>query len=83
MMMAASIAGITVMLVIAANILPAASAQSNKTGSVDQKLKAAATANKMKATAPGDLIFVLVCPSNFQAIKDCQIFSGQPVNAGG
>jgi hypothetical protein len=83
MLMVASITGIIVMLVIAANILPAASAQSNQTSSLDQKLKSGAAANKMKATAAGDLIYVLVCPPNFQAIKDCQVFSGQPVNVGG
>jgi hypothetical protein len=79
MLMVASIAGIVVMLVIAANILPAVSAQSNQTKSLDQKVKEAISTNKMRATAPGDLIFVLVCPPNFQNLTQCQIFQGQQV----
>jgi hypothetical protein len=34
----------------------------------------------MRSAAPGDLVFVLVCPPDFDSvIEDCQMFQGSPV----
>jgi hypothetical protein len=34
----------------------------------------------MRSAAPGDLVFMLVCPPDFDnVVKDCQVFQGSPV----
>lgn len=33
--------------------------------------------NSMRATAAGDKVFVLICPSDFESIDDCQVFVGR------
>lgn len=34
----------------------------------------------MRSAAPGDLVFMLVCPPDFDnVVKDCQVFRGSPV----
>jgi hypothetical protein len=74
----AATAGIMVVLVIASSLFPVVYAQSNQTGSIMDKLKSASEKNKMKATAAGDLVFVLVCPKDFNGdVNKCQIFVGQ------
>ena len=74
-----SIAGIALVLVLATSMAsPLAFGQTNQSGSIEEKLKSASDMNKMKSTAPGDMVFVLICPSNFQTIEECQVFVGQP-----
>ena len=57
--------------------MPMVFAQTNQTG-LEQTMKSAAQMNAMKATAPGDVVFVLICPPNFQTLDECQVFVGQP-----
>lgn len=74
-----SIASIVLVLVLATSMAaPLAFGQANQTGSIEEKLKSASDMNAMKSTAPGDNVFVLICPNNFQSIDDCQVFVGQP-----
>jgi hypothetical protein len=53
----------------------------NMTAGIESKLKSVQPeGGLMRSTAPGDLVFVLVCPSDFDnVIEDCQIFQGSPV----
>jgi hypothetical protein len=53
----------------------------NMTAGIESKLKSVQPeGGLMRSTAPGDLIFVLVCPSDFDnVIEDCQVFQGSPV----
>ncbi len=53
----------------------------NMTGGIESKLKSVQPeGGLMRSTAPGDLVFVLVCPSDFgNIVEDCQIFQGSPV----
>lgn len=73
------IIAITTVIVVMLSItnIPMVFAQTNQTG-IEQTMKSAAQMNAMKATAPGDLVFVVICPPNFQTINDCQVFTGQP-----
>jgi hypothetical protein len=76
-----SIASIVLVLVLVTSVAtPLAFGQTNQSGSIEEKLKASSGMNAMKATAAGDLVFVLICPNNFQSIDDCQVFAGQPIN---
>jgi hypothetical protein len=53
----------------------------NMTGGIESKLKAAQPEGGiMEATAPGDLVYVLICPQDFDnVVEDCQVFQGRPV----
>ena len=74
-----SIASIALMLLVTAFMAtPFAFAQTNQTGTAEDKMKAASATNAMKATAPGDTVFVVICPKDFKSIDECQIFVGQP-----
>jgi hypothetical protein len=52
----------------------------NITG-IESKLKSVQPeGGLMRSAAPGDLVFVLVCPPDFDSvIEDCQMFQGSPV----
>jgi hypothetical protein len=54
--------------------------ESNMTG-IEGKLKSVQPeGGLMKSAAPGDLVYVLVCPPDFgNVVEDCQIFQGSPV----
>lgn len=53
----------------------------NMTAGIESKLKSVQPeGGLMRSAAPGDLVFVLVCPSDFDnVIEDCQVFQGSPV----
>jgi len=53
----------------------------NMTGGIESKLKSVQPeGGLMRSAAPGDLVFVLVCPPDFvNVVEDCQIFQGSPV----
>jgi hypothetical protein len=74
-----SITGVILALMVTTSVTaPLAFGQTNQTGTIEEKLKSATEKNAMKATAPGDLVFVLICPPDFTSIDQCQIFVGQP-----
>jgi hypothetical protein len=54
--------------------------ETNMTG-IESKLKSVQPeGGLMKSAAPGDLVYVLVCPPDFgNVIEDCQIFQGSPI----
>jgi hypothetical protein len=54
--------------------------ETNMTG-IESKLKSVQPeGGLMKSAAPGDLVYVLVCPPDFgNVVEDCQIFQGSPV----
>lgn len=54
--------------------------ESNMTG-IEGKLKSVQPeGGLMKSAAPGDLVYVLVCPPDFgNVVEDCQIFQGSSV----
>jgi hypothetical protein len=70
-------------LVIASSQLTETFAQNatNMTAGIESKLKSVQQeGGLMRSAAPGDLIFVLVCPPDFDnVIEDCQVFQGSPV----
>jgi hypothetical protein len=53
----------------------------NMTAGIESKLKSVQPeGGLMRSTAPGDLVFVLVCPADFDnVVEECQIFQGSPV----
>jgi hypothetical protein len=54
--------------------------ETNMTG-IESKLKSVQPeGGLMRSAAPGDLVFVLVCPPDFDnVVEDCQMFQGSPV----
>jgi hypothetical protein len=54
--------------------------ESNMTG-IESKLKSVQPeGGLMKSAAPGDFVYVLVCPPDFGNVaEDCQIFQGSPI----
>lgn len=54
--------------------------ETNMTG-VESKLKSVQPeGGLMKSAAPGDFVYVLVCPPDFgNVVEDCQIFQGSPI----
>ena len=53
----------------------------NMTAGIESKLKSVQPeGGLMKSAAPGDLVYVLVCPPDFgNVVEDCQIFQGSPI----
>ena len=53
----------------------------NMTAGIESKLKSVQPeGGLMRSAAPGDLVFVLVCPPDFDnVVEECQIFQGSPV----
>jgi hypothetical protein len=74
---------ITIAVLISSMVIltlsPTAFAQNNQTGTVEDKLMQSSESNSMRATAPGDVVFVLICPQDFKSIDECQVFAGQPI----
>jgi hypothetical protein len=54
--------------------------ETNMTG-LESKLKSVQPeGGLMKSAAPGDFVYVLVCPPDFgNVVEDCQIFQGSPI----
>jgi hypothetical protein len=54
--------------------------ETNMTG-IESKLKSVQPeGGLMKSAAPGDFVYVLVCPPDFgNVVEDCQIFQGSPI----
>jgi hypothetical protein len=54
--------------------------ETNMTG-LERKLKSVQPeGGLMKSAAPGDFVYVLVCPPDFgNVVEDCQIFQGSPI----
>jgi len=59
--------------------IPLSFGQANQTGSIEEKLKTASGMNAMKAAAPNDEIYVLICPQGWQTADQCQVYVGQPI----
>ena len=75
-----SITSIVLVVVLTTSVaMPVAFSQTNQTGSIEEKMKSATDTNALKDIAPNDLVFVLVCPDNFQTIEECQVFQGQEI----
>lgn len=53
----------------------------NMTAGIESKLKSVQPeGGLMKSAAPGDFVYVLVCPPDFgNVVEDCQIFQGSPI----
>jgi len=75
-----SIIGILLAILVTTSVAtPLAFGQTNQTGSIEEKVKAASGQNAMKAAAPNDEIYVLICPQGWQTLDQCQVYFGQQI----
>jgi hypothetical protein len=77
---ALSIVGIALALLVTTSMAtPLAFGQTNQTDMIEEKVKAASEKNAMKAAAPNDEIYVLICPEGWETLDQCQVYFGQPI----